>query len=94
MWQIFFIFILAGNLSGNEECSSPDKNPCPYEILYLIFPFWILTRAWLTAVASGLKIQSGSLRDPTFAIMPYFVHSHKLTDFPIIGLISRIGLHS
>jgi len=55
---------------------------------------WILTIVWLTAGAAGLEIQSGAMHDPTFAIMLYFVHSHEPTDFPAIGLLSRIGLHS
>ena len=55
---------------------------------------WILTIVWLTAGAAGLEIQSGSMPGPTFAIMLYFVHSHELTALSVIGLISRIDLHS
>lgn len=53
----------------------------------------ILTKVWLAAGATGLESQSGSMHDPTFALMLYFVHSYELTVFPTIGLISRIGLH-
>ena len=53
----------------------------------------ILTNALLVAGAAGLEIQSGAMRDPTFAIMLYFVHSHELIALPANGLISRIDLH-